>query len=156
MLDILRHTRDKLPRGCNPTDHQLSMLVLQEATSALHILPEVEMMCSRVIVIHRGQIRATDTAENLRKNHRAVGELILEAKAGPDAVDALKAIPTVKDVAATPDGDWMTFTLRLDANAEPGAEIMRLAMERKWEVREIHQKRATLEDVFAELTTSEH
>jgi len=121
-----------------------------------HILPEVEMMCSRVIVIHRGQIRATDTAENLRKNHRAVGELILEAKAGPDAVDALKAIPTVKDVAATPDGDWMTFTLRLDANAEPGAEIMRLAMERKWEVREIHQKRATLEDVFAELTTSEH
>ena len=71
-------------------------------------------------------------------------------------MDALKAIPTVKDVTATPDGDWTTFTLRLDANAEPGAEIMRLAMERKWEVREIHQKRATLEDVFAELTTSEH
>jgi ABC-2 type transport system ATP-binding protein len=121
-----------------------------------HILPEVEMMCSRVIVIHRGQIRATDTAENLRKNHRAVGELILEAKAGADAVDALKAIPTVKDVTTTQDGDWTTFTLRLDANSEPGAEIMRLAVDRKWEVREIHQKRATLEDVFAELTTSEH
>jgi ABC-2 type transport system ATP-binding protein len=121
-----------------------------------HILPEVEMMCSRVIVIHRGQIRATDTAENLRKNHRAVGELILEARAGADAVETLKSVPTVKDVTATPDGDWTTFTLRLDANAEPGAEIMRLAMERKWEVREIHQKRATLEDVFAELTTSEH
>ncbi len=120
-----------------------------------HILPEVEMMCSRVVVIHRGQIRATDTAENLRKNHRAVGELVLEAKAGADAVDALKAIPTVKDVTTTQEGDWTTFTLRLDANSEPGAEIMRLAMDRKWEVREIHQKRATLEDVFAELTTSE-
>ncbi len=121
-----------------------------------HILPEVEMMCSRVIVIHRGEIRATDTAENLRKNHRAVGELILEAKAGPDAAEALRAIPSVKDVTSVQDGEWTTFTLRLDAKAEPGAEVMRIATERKWEVREIHQKRAMLEDVFAELTTADH
>ena len=121
-----------------------------------HILPEVEMMCSRVIVIHRGEIRATDTAENLRKNHRAVGELILEAKAGPDATEVLRAIPSVKDVTSAQDGEWTTFTLRLDAKAEPGAEVMRIATERKWEVREIHQKRATLEDVFAELTTADH
>jgi ABC-2 type transport system ATP-binding protein len=120
-----------------------------------HILPEVEMMCSRVVVIHRGQIRATDTAENLRKNHRAVGELILEAKAGADAIEVLKSIPSVKDVAAVQDGEWTTFTLRLDANAEPGQELMRLANERKWDVRELHQKRATLEDVFAELTMAD-
>jgi ABC-2 type transport system ATP-binding protein len=120
-----------------------------------HILPEVEMMCSRVVVIHRGEIRATDTAENLRKNHRAVGELVLEAKAGEDAVEVLKNIPSVKDVLAVSDGEWTTFTLRLDAKAEPGGEVMKVAMERKWEVREIHQKRATLEDVFAELTTAD-
>src|SRR5476649_454250 len=47
-----------------------------------HILPEVEMMCSRVVVIHRGTIRASDTAENLMKNHRSVGELRLETRAG--------------------------------------------------------------------------
>jgi ABC-2 type transport system ATP-binding protein len=120
-----------------------------------HILPEVEVMCSRVVVIHRGQIRATDSAENLRKNHRAVGELVLEAKAGADAVAVLQSIPSVKDVTAVQDGEWTTFTLRLDAKAEPGAEVMRAAMERRWEVREIHQRRATLEDVFAELTTAE-
>ena len=71
-------------------------------------------------------------------------------------MEALKSIPAVKDVTAVADGEWTTFTLRLDAKTEPGAEVMRLAVQRGWEVREIHQKRATLEDVFAELTTAEH
>lgn len=121
-----------------------------------HILPEVEMMCSRVVVIHKGEIRATDTAENLRKNHRAVGELLLEARAGADAAEALSKVFGVKDVTSYANGDWTHFTLRLDAKAEPGLDIMRLAAERKWDVREMHQKRATLEDVFAELTTADH
>ncbi len=120
-----------------------------------HILPEVEIMCSRVIVIHKGQIRATDTAEKLLKNHRAVGELRLEAKAGDGALSALRNVNGVKDVTEDRDGDWSVFTLRLDANAQPGEEIMRLASDRRWAVRELHQKRATLEDVFAELTLAE-
>jgi ABC-2 type transport system ATP-binding protein len=120
-----------------------------------HILPEVEIMCSRVIVIHKGQIRATDTAEKLLKNHRAVGELRLEAKAGDGALAALRNVNGVKDVTEDRDGEWSVFTLRLDANAQPGEEIMRLAGDRRWAVRELHQKRATLEDVFAELTLAE-
>jgi ABC-2 type transport system ATP-binding protein len=120
-----------------------------------HILPEVEIMCSRVIVIHKGRIRATDTAENLLKNHRSVGELRLEAKAGDGASNALAQIQGVKDVAEEKNGDWSTFTLRLDANAQPGEDVMRLANDRRWTVRELHQKRATLEDVFADLTLAE-
>jgi ABC-2 type transport system ATP-binding protein len=121
-----------------------------------HILPEVEIMCSRVIVIHKGKIRASDTAENLLKNHRSVGELHLEARAGDGAAGVLKELAGVKDVNEERNGEWTTFTLRLDANARPGEEIMRLANERKWAVREMHQKSATLEDVFADLTLSEH
>ena len=120
-----------------------------------HILPEVEIMCSRVIVIHKGQIRATDTAESLLKNHRSVGELRLEAKAGDGAAGALRNVAGVKDVTEDRDGDWSIFTLRLDANAQPGEDIMRLASDRRWAVRELHQKSATLEDVFAELTLAE-
>ena len=120
-----------------------------------HILPEVEMMCSRVIVIHRGSIRASDTAENLLKNHRSVGELRFEARAGDGAAGALGNIPGVKDVSEVRDGEWTNFKLRLDANARPGEEILKLARERNWTVRELHQKSATLEDVFADLTTSD-
>src|SRR2546423_2077317 len=71
-----------------------------------HILPEVEIMCSRVIVIHKGQIRADDTADNLLKNHRATGSMRLEAKVDATAIETLARLPGVKDVTVENDGDW--------------------------------------------------
>jgi len=121
-----------------------------------HILSEVEIMCSRVVVIHKGQIRASDTAENLLSNHRAVGSMKIEAKVGNDlAAEALAKIAGVKDVNVLLDGEYTTFTLRLDANTDPGEEVMRLAADRHWVVRELTRRRATLEDVFVELTHSD-
>lgn len=122
-----------------------------------HILSEVEIMCSRVIVIHKGSIRASDTAENLLRNHRVAGNLRLEAKvAGDQAVQALSQVAGVKDVSVEPNGDdYSIFNLRLDANADPSEAVMRLANDRKWQVREIVRKRASLEDVFVDLTHSD-
>jgi ABC-2 type transport system ATP-binding protein len=121
-----------------------------------HILPEVEIMCSRVIVIHKGQIRASDTAENLLRNHRAAGSMRIEAKTNGDGSrEALLRIPGVKEVTEEADGDYKIFNLRLDAASDPGEEVMRLAMDKHWRVREMTRRRATLEDVFVELTHSD-
>jgi ABC-2 type transport system ATP-binding protein len=121
-----------------------------------HILSEVEIMCSRVIVIHKGKIRASDTAENLLRNHRAAGNLRVEAKVGSDqAVQALSQVAGVKDVSVEPNGEYSVFNLRLEANADPSDAVMRLANDRKWAVREIFRKRASLEDVFVDLTHSD-
>ena len=121
-----------------------------------HILPEVEIMCSRVIVIHQGEIRASDTAENLLKNHRAAGSMRIEAKTdGASARDALLGLPGVKDVSEEKDGEFSIFNLRLEANADPAEAVMNLAVFRRWNVRELARRRATLEDVFVELTHSD-
>jgi ABC-2 type transport system ATP-binding protein len=121
-----------------------------------HILPEVEMMCSRVIVIHKGKIRASDTAENLLKNQRTAGSMRIEAKVGSDAAAAdLQKVPGVKEVTVEKDGDYSIFQLRLEANTDPSEEVMRLATSRRWAVREITRRRPTLEDVFVELTHSD-
>jgi ABC-2 type transport system ATP-binding protein len=120
-----------------------------------HILPEVEIMCSRVIVIHKGRIRASDTAENLLKNHRATGSMRLEARADADAPEMLGRIPGVKDVAVESEGDWSIFQLRLEASADPSEDVMRLATAKHWPVREMTRRRPTLEDVFVELTHSD-
>jgi ABC-2 type transport system ATP-binding protein len=121
-----------------------------------HILPEVELTCSRVVVIHKGQIRASDTAENLLKNHRAAGAMRIEARnVGEDARETLGRLPGVKDVTEDQDGEYRIFNLRTDANADPSDDVMRLAMDRKWGVRELMRRRATLEDVFVELTHSD-
>src|SRR5207237_9586939 len=49
-----------------------------------HILSEVEMTCSRVIIINKGKIEASDTPENLVKHMRTAGGILLEAKTGND------------------------------------------------------------------------
>ena len=121
-----------------------------------HILPEVEIMCSRVIVIHKGKIRASDTAENLLRNQRTAGSMRLEAKVGADAAtEALRQVPGVKDVAVQQDGEYSNFQLKLEANADPTEEVMNLAASRQWKVRELARRRPTLEDVFVELTHSD-
>ncbi len=101
-----------------------------------HILPEVEMTCSRVIIIHKGRIEACDTPENLLGK----GE------------EQLKRIPGVRDVVTDGEDDWKKFSLRVESGADVREEVFRLAVERQWAVRELTQHRGTLEDVFVELT----
>ena len=118
-----------------------------------HILPEVEMTCSRVIIIHKGRIEACDTPENLLSQLRQVGGVVLEAKVGKDnGADELRKISAVRDVTTDVDGEWNVFSLRVESGADVREEVFRLAAARRWTVRELTQRRATLEDVFVEIT----
>lgn len=158
--------------------HEPDLLILDEPTSGLdpnqirqvrdliknlgqqhtillstHILPEVEMTCSRVIIINKGRIEACDTPENLLGQIRTAGGVVLEAKAGADNGAAeLKKIAGVRDVTTSGDGDWKTFSLRVESGADVREEIFRLAIARHWTLRELTQRKATLEDVFVEIT----
>ena len=158
--------------------HEPDLLILDEPTSGLdpnqirqvrdliknlgkqhtillstHILPEVEMTCSRVIIINKGRIEACDTPENLLGRIRTAGGVIVEAKVGADnGAEELKKIPGVRDVTASADGEWEIFALRVEAETDVRAEVFRLASERHWTLRELSQRKATLEDVFVEIT----
>ncbi len=118
-----------------------------------HILPEVEMTCSRVIIIHNGRIEACDTPENLLGKLRQAGGVVLEAKVEKDnGAEELKKISAVRDVTTDVDGEWNVFSLRVESGADVREEVFRLATARHWTVRELTQRRATLEDVFVEIT----
>jgi ABC-2 type transport system ATP-binding protein len=158
--------------------HEPDLLILDEPTSGLdpnqirqvrdliknlgkqhtillstHILPEVEMTCSRVIIINRGRIEACDTPENLLGRIRTAGGVFVEAKVGnDDGAEELRKIAGVRDVTVSVDGDWQVFALRVEANTDVREEVYRLASDRRWTLRELSQRRATLEDVFVEIT----
>ncbi|MEP6603306.1 MAG: ATP-binding cassette domain-containing protein [Spartobacteria bacterium] len=118
-----------------------------------HILPEVEMTCSRVIIIHKGRIEACDTPENLLGQIRQAGGVVIEAKVGSDnGAEELKRISGVRDVTSDADGDWKIFSMRVESGLDVREEIFQLATDRHWKVRELSQRRATLEDVFVEIT----
>ena len=158
--------------------HEPDLLILDEPTSGLdpnqirqvrdlirnlgkqhtillstHILPEVEMTCSRVIIINKGRIEACDTPENLLGQIRTASGVVVEAKVGSDnGVEELKKIPGVRDVTASTEGEWEIFALRVEANTDVREEVYRLASARHWTLRELTQRKATLEDVFVEIT----
>jgi ABC-2 type transport system ATP-binding protein len=158
--------------------HEPDLLILDEPTSGLdpnqirqvrdliknlgkqhtillstHILPEVEMTCSRVIIINKGRIEACDTPENLLGRIRTAGGVIVEAKVGNDnGAEELRKIAGVRDVTQSTDGEWQIFALRVEANTDVREEVYQLASGRRWTLRELTQRRATLEDVFVEIT----
>ncbi len=121
-----------------------------------HILPEVEMTCSRVLILNKGRIEASDSPQNLLSHLRSAGSLHVELKpGGDDAESLLRSLDGVKEVVAKPAGEWMSFRLRTDAESDPRESIHRLAVDRKWPLRELSRARATLEDVFVEITQSD-
>lgn len=120
-----------------------------------HILPEVEMTCSRVIIINKGKIEASDTPQNLLSQLRTAGGIRIEARNAQNGLDRLLKISGVKDGTAEQDGEWTLFNLRVDANSEVREEVFRLAVAENWTIRELSGRKATLEDVFVEITQAE-
>src|SRR6187401_1933271 len=110
-----------------------------------HILPEVEMTCSRVIIIHKGRIEACDTPENLLGQIRQAGGDIVEAKVGNDkGADELKKIAGARDVTMEEDGDSKLLSLRVESGTDVREEVYRLANARHWTLRELSLRKATL------------
>jgi ABC-2 type transport system ATP-binding protein len=122
-----------------------------------HILPEVEMLCSRVIIINKGKIEALDTPQNLRTRLGEASQIVFDARVSDarSASNLLQKISGIDNVSLRTDGDWTVFTIRAAAGQDPREAIYHLAAENKWPVREISRPPVSLEQVFAEVTNGE-
>lgn len=122
-----------------------------------HILPEVEMLCSRVIIINKGRIEALDTPQNLRARLGQSALIHLDAKV-PDARSAvrdLQKLACVESVTTRSDGDWTIFNIKALPGSDPRETLYNHAVQNKWPVRELSRPPVSLEQVFAEVTTGE-
>jgi len=121
-----------------------------------HILSEVEMTCSRVLIINKGRIEAMDTPENLRARLSEGGEATLEVKVTDvgAATKKLSLVPGIQNCAHQKlANDWTRFTLRVEG--DPREQLHTLALAEKWPLRELSRKSATLEQVFVDVTQAE-
>jgi ABC-2 type transport system ATP-binding protein len=118
-----------------------------------HILSEVEMVCTRAIIINRGRIEASDTLANLEKRVQA-GALQVEIKAeAGSAKEKLKALPDVSLVnELNRAGEWISFEVMAVPGKDIRGEVDGLIKRENWPLREFRREKARLEDVFVELT----
>jgi ABC-2 type transport system ATP-binding protein len=115
-----------------------------------HILPEVELLCHRVMIIDRGRIVVEGTPESLRESWVGNPGLRVTLKGAPaEAADVLGRIEGVIGVHGFGDG----LVVEHRAGTDVREEVFRAAVERGWVLLELARERATLEDVFVRLTT---
>ncbi len=122
-----------------------------------HILPEVEMTCSRVVILHKGEILAADTTENLHRRIFQAGPVVAEIAAPmPELIQAWAEVETVMhvDVAAA-DGEYNRCSLTPRDGIDLRPVVFDLARERGWRLRELTRGRHTLEDIFIKVTRGE-
>ncbi len=107
-----------------------------------HLMPEVEQVCDRVGVIHRGSLVREGTVEELR----GARGLVVRAEPIEHAVRLLSERLSIAAVRAD-DG-----RVRLAADPASAARINRALVTAGVAVSELRPEQASLEDVFLELT----
>ena len=119
-----------------------------------HILHEVEMVCDRVIIIDSGKIKAADTPANLIHEMRAAGRIQAEIQADADTVaNAIHRMEHVKKVTPEELEDgWVRHTVWVDSGTDTREKISHMCSQFGWPMRSLFRHKATLEDVFVELT----
>ena len=120
-----------------------------------HILSEVELTCSRVLVINRGRIEASDTPANLTKLVRGGGSIVIEVKApAAEIITKIEALPNIEDVEIIPSGggDWTLAKIFAKPGIYVREDIYGVVRQNNWTLRELSRVKATLEEAFVELT----
>jgi ABC-2 type transport system ATP-binding protein len=121
-----------------------------------HILPEVEMTCRRVLILHRGRLLASDSTDRLRELLRGRARISVEIRGPPDAIEgALREVPGVESLAVERGGEWHTVRLECAGGTDVQPDVFRRVADRGWLLRELRRDQHSLEDVFVALTCRE-
>lgn len=122
-----------------------------------HILSEVQAICDKILIIAHGRLVAFDTPENLEANLPAHGTLTLLADATPQAArQALAGCQSLRRVSAVDAPEECFAAFELEAAVEDlytaAREVFFAFAERRLAILELSLHKASLEDVFLELT----
>ncbi len=120
-----------------------------------HILSEVQAVCDRVLMIHRGRLVASGTPAELESQFAGKITYRVTVKAGPLEVrEALETVPGVGEILTRPD-DAGRCALEVSVTDPAGDMDEKLSFalsDKRIPVLRLEREQASLEDVFLALT----
>ena len=115
-----------------------------------HILPEVEQVCDRVVIINRGRVVAQGRTEDLRRELLPPPALLLDADLDPgQALGLARALDPAAEVGRAPDG---RLRVALPAGSPARAGLLPALVRAGHAVRSLAEEPAGLEEIFLAAT----
>jgi ABC-2 type transport system ATP-binding protein len=145
---------DEPTSGLDPVQIQETLNTIRELGGqhtvllSTHILPEVERVCERVIIINKGQIKFDNTLKSIAEREPV---LQVEVRGPSEAVTQfLREQPEVMSASALPvsDGDQTAIEIKTRDRKDHREAISGRLASRGWAIRRLDLKRASLEDVY--------
>lgn len=125
-----------------------------------HILEEVDAVCSRAIIIDRGQVVANGTPAELRARHELAGSVFLRVHGSPseDIRSRLSSLSIAGKVTVANDNGAVVarvFPRDKTANGDLARLVGELATREGWRFDELRIEEGRLDDVFRTITQSD-
>lgn len=124
-----------------------------------HILPEIQAVCDKIVIINRGKVVANDSADNLARNMSADHKLVIRCEGAPaDVKKLLSSIPGMDEVFVNRENVEEGVS-EYFLNAKPGTDIRREVSKRlasrNYALLMMKSSELTLEEVFLKITTGD-
>ena len=151
---------DEPTAGLDPTQiresRQLIRELGQEHTILLstHILPEVEMTCDQVIIIHRGRVAASGPLSELSRQAGEETVILMEAEAISD-LEPVQSAAGVRQVESEPVEGRTRLRITTARPDELTQHLCALSVRHGWRLHELRPQRQTLEELFVRITSGE-
>ncbi len=115
-----------------------------------HILPEVQSVCDRVLIIHQGRLVLDESLDKLQQDDQIRPLKI--ALRQPPPLEVLGEIEGVVNIEQTGNHH---FKIHCQSGIGTINRITKLAVESEWELYEIIPEQDSLEETFVQLTRGE-
>lgn len=126
-----------------------------------HILPEVSMVCSRVLIMNHGRIVATGTSEELEAGLQKASEIYIligsasHKKAALTLLEKIQGVEKVNVLEEKADQVGISLTVAQSRKEDVRPEISRLFVQHQIPLLEIRSGRLSLEEIFMKIVLNE-
>lgn len=116
-----------------------------------HIMQEVEAICDRAIIIHKGRIVADDQTTNLTKGTKSTNAIVVEFEQLV-TLEFLNQLPGLKHVSKLEKRNWL---LEPSSGGDFSQVLMKWAIENQLKIKSMRQVERSMEEIFQQLTRNQ-
>ena len=126
-----------------------------------HILPEIQAVCDRIIIINKGQVAADGTADDIAKNitneHKMTLRIEGQTHTAEDKrviAEAIRKLEGVKYVRADMEREKgiYDYDVETDGKTDIRRSLNQLCKDKGWNILMLQLSNLTLEDIFLKIT----